>query len=159
MPAHCASQDCCCQCPWPRSSPLLTTPPAEAPKHTRASLAHSLVGSLLLSPGPWCTQGLLVPPKSLCFCIPMKVLWSNPTDLQSRIPGDSQSLCWIPTLGSLLWSQEILQQCENFYCIIILQFMGHSPGGSVVGLMQPPPTELTPHTVPPRLSDRYEDRF
>ena len=28
-------------------------PPSETPKHTQASLAQSLVGSLLLSPGSW----------------------------------------------------------------------------------------------------------
>ena len=31
-------------------------PPAETPGHSRASLGQSLVGSLLLSPGSWCTQ-------------------------------------------------------------------------------------------------------
>ena len=34
-----------------RPMPLL-----ETPGHSRASLGQSLVGSLLLSPGPWCTQ-------------------------------------------------------------------------------------------------------
>ena len=32
------------------------TPPPETPGHSRASLGQSLVGSLLLSPGSWCTQ-------------------------------------------------------------------------------------------------------
>ena len=32
-------------------------PLLETPGHSRASLAQSLVGSLLLSPGSWCTQG------------------------------------------------------------------------------------------------------
>ena len=32
-------------------------PPPETPGHSRASLAQSLAGSLLLSPGSWCTQG------------------------------------------------------------------------------------------------------
>ena len=40
------------------------TPPLETPRHPQASLAQSLVGSLLLSPGSWCTQGF-VPSKSL----------------------------------------------------------------------------------------------
>ena len=31
--------------------------PLETPGHSRASLAQSLVGSLLLAPGSWCTQG------------------------------------------------------------------------------------------------------
>ena len=37
---------------WPM--PLL-----ETPGHSQASLGQSLVGSLLLSPGSWCTQGSL----------------------------------------------------------------------------------------------------
>ena len=33
------------------------TPPLETPGHPPASLGQSLVESLLLSPGSWCTQG------------------------------------------------------------------------------------------------------
>ena len=33
------------------------TPPLETPGHSQASLSQSLVGSLHLSPGSWCTQG------------------------------------------------------------------------------------------------------
>ena len=57
---------CYTQCPQPCSRPPLThtsardswtpTPPPETPGHPRASLSQSLVGSLLLSPGSWCTQ-------------------------------------------------------------------------------------------------------
>ena len=35
------------------------TPVLEAPGHSAANLAQSLVGSLFLSPGFWCTQGLV----------------------------------------------------------------------------------------------------
>ena len=35
------------------------TPPPETPGHSQASLGQSLVGSLLLSPGSWCTQGFV----------------------------------------------------------------------------------------------------
>ena len=34
-------------------------PPLETPGHTQASLGQSLVGSLLLPPGSWCTQGFV----------------------------------------------------------------------------------------------------
>ena len=37
------------------------TPPLEASGHSRANLGQSLVGSLLLSPGSWCTQVLFEP--------------------------------------------------------------------------------------------------
>ena len=30
---------------------------------------------------------------------------------------------------------ELLQQCKNFFGIIVLQFVGHLLGGSMVGLM------------------------
>ena len=36
---------------------------------------------------------------------------------------------------SLLWALELLQQCENFFGIIVLQFVGHLLGGSNVWLM------------------------
>ena len=42
----------------PRPTPLL-----ETPGHAQASLSQSLVGPLLLSPGSWCTQGCLCPPR------------------------------------------------------------------------------------------------
>ena len=41
------------------------TPPLGTPGHSRASLGQSLVGSLLLSPGPGAHKGLFVPTKSL----------------------------------------------------------------------------------------------
>ena len=46
-------------------------PLSETAGHLRASLGQSLVGSLLLSSGSWCTQALLVPTKSLFpqFCV------------------------------------------------------------------------------------------
>ena len=36
---------------------------------------------------------------------------------------------------SLLWALELLQQCENFFGIIVLQFVGCLLGGSMMGLM------------------------
>ena len=38
-------------------------------------------------------------------------------------------------LGNLLWALELLQQCKNFFGVIVLQFVGHLLSGSVVGLM------------------------
>ena len=43
--------------PSPAAGHRQPTPPAGTPEHTRASLGQSCVGSLLLSPGSWCTQG------------------------------------------------------------------------------------------------------
>ena len=48
---------CYTQFSQPRSRPPLThTSPLETPKHSWESLGQSLVGSLVLSPGSWCTQ-------------------------------------------------------------------------------------------------------
>ena len=43
--------------PSPAAGHRQPTPPPETPGHSRASLGQSLVGSLLLAPGSWCTQG------------------------------------------------------------------------------------------------------
>ena len=51
--------------PDPAAGPRRPTPPPETPGHSRESLGQSLVGSLLLSPGSWCTQILFVLSKSL----------------------------------------------------------------------------------------------
>ena len=43
--------------PDPTTGHHQPTPPPETPGHSQASLVQYLVGSLLLSPGFWCTQG------------------------------------------------------------------------------------------------------
>ena len=47
---------CYTQCPQPCSRPLPTHASARDSWTLKASLGQSLVGSLLLSPGSWCTQ-------------------------------------------------------------------------------------------------------
>ena len=47
----------CTHCPQPCSS--RPTPPPETSGHSRTCLGQSLVGSLLLSPRSWCTQGFV----------------------------------------------------------------------------------------------------
>ena len=42
--------------PSPAAGQHRPKPPPETPGYSRASLSQSLVGSLLLSPGSWCTQ-------------------------------------------------------------------------------------------------------
>ena len=67
------------------------------------------------------------------------VLWKfcNQIPLASKVkfPGGSQPLCQIPRLEDLLWALELLQQLENFFGIIVLQFVGHLLSSSIVGLM------------------------
>ena len=43
--------------PSPAAGHCWPSPASETPGHSRASLSQSLVGSLLLSSGSWCTQG------------------------------------------------------------------------------------------------------
>ena len=74
---------------------------------------------------------MFVPTKSLCFPSPVQVLYQVLLTVKVRFPGDSQSLCWIPRLGSLLWDLELLQQCENSFGILVLQFVCRLPGGSI----------------------------
>ena len=45
--------------PDPMTGHCWPTPSLETPKHTQASLTYSLMMSLLLSPGSWCTQGFI----------------------------------------------------------------------------------------------------
>ena len=52
---------CLTQCLRPCSSHHRPTPLPETPGHSWASLGQSLVGSLLLSPGSWCTR--------FCVCL------------------------------------------------------------------------------------------
>ena len=57
--------------PSPAAGHRRPTPLPETPGHSQASLGQSLVGSLLLSPGSWCSQVLSVPPR-VCFPVPWK---------------------------------------------------------------------------------------
>ena len=83
-------------------------PLPETPGHSRASLGQSLVGSLLLSPGSWCTQHFVcvlqesVSPVQWKFCSQISLAF------KVKFPGDSQSLCWILSLGNLLLALELL---------------------------------------------------
>ena len=49
--------------PNPAAGHCQPTPPLETPGHSQASLCQSPVGSLLLSPGSWCTRFCLCPPR------------------------------------------------------------------------------------------------
>ena len=50
---------------------------------------------------------------------------------------------------SLLWALELLQQCENFFGIIVLQFVGCLLGGSMLGLIHYLPGLLQPEPLSP----------
>ena len=73
------------------------------------------------------------------------VVWKfyNQIPLASRVkfPGGSQLLCRISTLGILLGTVELSEQCKSFFGIIVLQFVGCLLSGSVVGLIHLPSLE------------------
>jgi len=127
------SRDCGIQCLYSSAGHCRPVTLLETPGHSQASLAQSFVGSLLLSPGSWCTQGFVCALQQSVS----PVLWKfcNQISLTFKFPGASQFLCWILRLGNLLWALELLQQCKNFFGIIVLQFVGRLLSGSVVGLM------------------------
>ena len=79
---------------------------------------------------------------SFCLC-PSRVsvspvLWKfcNQILLAFKVnfPGGLLSLCWIARLGNLLFTLELSQQCENFFGIIVLQFVSHLLSSFIVGL-------------------------
>ena len=90
-------------------------PLQETLKHSKAGLAQSLVGLLLLSPGAH--KALFVPSQSL---FSQTFLWKFcnqiPLAFKVKFPGGSQYLCWILRLGNLLWALELLQQHEKLLC-------------------------------------------
>ena len=112
-------------------------PLSDTPGHSQASLAQSLVGTLILTPGSLvCKRFWLCPPR-VCFPSPVQVLSSNPTGLQSQIPQGSSISLMNPQVGKSVVSSRTFLQCENFFGIIVLQFVGHLLSGSLVGLIAP----------------------
>ena len=101
MPACHGSQDCCSQCPWLHSRPL-STHASTKDSGTRTGKSGSVLWSHCSFPESWCAHGFVVSSKSLfpqsCGCSII-----SPTDLQSQIPGNSQSICWISWLRKWLW--------------------------------------------------------
>ena len=113
--------------------------PPETPRHSQASLGQSLVGSLPLSPGFWCTQGFVCALQKSVSPVLCKFYNQIPLPSKVKFPGGSQSLCQIHRLGNLLWALELLQQCKNFFGVIVLPFVGHLLSGSMVEVMASSP--------------------
>ena len=61
------------------------------------------------------------------------VLWKPcnqiPLAFKVRFLRNSQSLCQVPRLGSLMWGSKLSQQWEKFSGIIVFQFTGADPVG------------------------------
>ena len=90
-------------------------PPPETPGHSQASLGQSLAGSLLLSPGSWCTQAFVCAPQEsvspvLCkFCWlyggltgDLKKAYAIPSSIVPRAPASVSVHCWTIPLKETL---------------------------------------------------------
>ena len=131
MPLAWASQDYCSQCPWPHGRSLSTHASArDFQMHTGKS------GSI--SCGVTAPFSLVLVHTRFCLCPPgvsvSSVLWKFCNQIllsfKARFPGDTQYICLIPRLWSLL-GLEHSQQCENFFGIIVLQFVSRLAGSSI----------------------------
>ena len=82
------------------------------------------------------TRFCLCPPRleSLFPPVPWKSYNQTPLAFKVRFPGDPQSLCQIPRLGSLTWASEPSQQWENVFGIIVLQLWVAHQAGMEFGL-------------------------
>ena len=93
--------------PSPAADHCRPTHPPETPRHLQASLGQSLVGSLLLFPGSWCTQGYVFAGREFISeaCVSFGI--STPVFL----PGDSQG--WGSLVGCHLWGHTELDMTEE----------------------------------------------
>ena len=111
--------------PTPVASHCRLMPLQKTLRHSQVVLARSPVGWLLLFPGTWGAQDFVCPLQESLF---PPVLWELCNQIllafTVRSPGDSQSLGQI----SRLWGLELSQQFENFFWLIILQFLSRPPG-------------------------------
>ena len=98
--------------PDPARGHCQLTPLPETPGHSRASLAQSLVESLLLSPESWCTESFVVPSKSLfpqsCGSSIIKFCWPS----KSNSWGFSVPL-WDPRFGQSVTGPRTLATVEE----------------------------------------------
>ena len=99
---HCRSQ-----CPDPAAGHCRPTSLPETPRHSQASLGQSLVGSVLLSPRSWCTQGFVCALQESVSPVLCKFCNQIPLASKVKFSGGSQSLCQIPRLENLLWVLEL----------------------------------------------------
>ena len=117
--------------PDPIAGNCCPTPLLETLEHSQASLAQSLVGSLLLYPGSLYAHIFICALQESVSPVLWKFCNQIPLAFKVKSPGVSQSSCHILRLGNMLWVLEILQQYER----TVLQLVGHLLGSSMVALM------------------------
>ena len=85
---------CHTQCPQPWGGHCIPMPPPKTPGHSQASLGHSLVESLLLSPGSWCAWGSVCALQESISPVLCKFWW-----LYGGVNGDLRPLLTCPSTG------------------------------------------------------------
>ena len=94
--------------PDPAAGHCQLMPPPETQGHSQASLARSLVGSLLHAPGSWCTQGFVCVLQESVFPQSIGSSVINPADHQSQIPWLYSVPLPDPQIGkSLVWPRTL----------------------------------------------------
>ena len=108
--------------PSPAAGHHQRTPLPESPGHLRASLSQSLVGSLLLSPGSWCTQGSVCAHQEFVSqsCVSSggsmvglmatssKKAYAVPRSAAPRAPAPEAVHCWPVPLQEMLKHSSVL---------------------------------------------------
>ena len=112
------SQDFWCQCPYAWGRPLPTsTSVGDAQTFTDWSGSVSC-GVTVPFPQVLVCTGFVCALQEWSVWFPQAFGSSIPLAFKVRFPGDSQPLCQIPRLGSLMWGQESSQKYKNFFGII-----------------------------------------
>ena len=106
-------------------------PPQNTVQHQQVTLVQSPVESLLLSSESYCLQGFVCALQDWSLCFPQSC---GSLVIKPHWPSRSDSLgIPSPLVGSPGWEAWggfwTSQQWENFFGIIVLQFVGHPFGG------------------------------
>ena len=127
-----AFPDGCHQSPHPCGGPLLTHTPTGDPPTLAGSFGSVSCG--ITAPFLWVlvhTRFCLCPPRQESLFPPTLWKYYNQIPLAFKVgfPEDSQSLCQVPRLGSLMSGSKHSQKWENFFGTIGLQFVSPPPSG------------------------------
>ena len=102
--------------PEPMAGHCWHMPPAETPEHSLASL----VASLVLAPGSFCTQGCVCAFQDSAFLDLWKFCNQTHWPPESNMLGVLSPFFWIHRVGNLFWVLELSKQWEDFFGIIVL---------------------------------------
>ena len=154
-------KDCCIQTPRQATvDPSLHRRILDT--HRQACLSHSW--SHLLLPGSWCIRGFVCALQEPVSPVLWKFCNQIPLASKAKFPGGSQSLCWIPRLGNLVWVLELcnsartsLVRCSPVCGLCARWLYGGAHMLRLSGLLQPDPLSLRQATADPCLCRRHSN--